>query len=338
MEEFTAAAAYLPPAIRETVLQIPQRIQEMTQEIRLRAGAPVTLSTPEGELLVTKGGQVSELAGGSLLLCEAAQVEDCFLRLCDYSVHTHQQEIRQGFVSTRSGCRAGIAGSVVVENGAIVGMRQVTSICLRVARRHDGCARALAAALTDGGCIHSALIAGEPSSGKTSLLRDLARQMASGRLGRRYRTAVVDERGELSAHGGLTGCDVLLHCPKGEGIQLAVRCLAPDVVFFDEMGSMEEVRAVLAGLNAGVPAIASAHCRDLPSLLRREPIRAALESGVFDRVVLLDGRRTPGTWHRILNGEDLYGENHRIAAAGGGGNLSGIPGGSRAEPAGGFSR
>lgn len=68
MEEFTAAAAYLPPAIRETVLQIPQRIQEMTQEIRLRAGAPVTLSTPAGELLVTKGGQVSELAGGSLLL------------------------------------------------------------------------------------------------------------------------------------------------------------------------------------------------------------------------------------------------------------------------------
>ncbi len=337
MEEFTAAAAYLPPAIREAVLRMPWESQRITQEIRLRAGAPVALSTPAGELLVTQSGQVREHGTEGALICDAAQVEDCFQRLCDYSVHAHQQEIRQGYISTRNGCRAGIAGSVVTENGAIVAMRQVTSICLRIARRHDGCAQSLAAALTDTGGVHSALLAGEPSSGKTSLLRDLARQLASGRFGRRYRTAVVDERGELSANGGLTGCDVLLHCPKGEGIQLAVRCLAPDVVFFDEIGSMEEVQAVTAGLNAGVPAIASAHCRDLPSLLRRAPIRAALESGAFDFVVLLEGRRTPGSWHRILSWEDVYAEGRGSAADCGGRGVSGVYSGSRTRPPGRFS-
>ena len=251
MGDFLSGAAYLPPSIRDVIIGVPARIQTATQEIRLRAGAPVVLSTPAGELLVTKSGQVTELSSGSLLTCDPLQLEDCFQRLCEYSVHTHQQEIKDGYVSTRSGCRAGIAGSVVTENGAIVTMRHITSICIRIARRHDGCASALAAELIGPSGLRSALIAGEPSSGKTSLLRDLARQLAGGRMGRRYRTVVVDERGELSGEGGLSECDVLLHCPKGAGIQQAVRCLAPDVILFDELGSAEEVQAVLAGLNAG---------------------------------------------------------------------------------------
>lgn len=315
MEEFLSGAAYLPPSLRDVVVQVPERIQAVTQEIRLRAGAPVILSTPAGELLVTRGGQVSEWLSDGALLCDGSQLEDCFERLCEYSVHTHQQEIREGYVSTRSGCRAGIAGTVVTQDGQIVAMRRITSICIRIARRHDGCSAALAAELIDeNGLIRSALLAGEPSSGKTSLLRDLARQLSGGRLGRRYRTVVVDERGELSAAGGLTECDVLLHCPKGEGVLQAVRCLAPDVVLFDELGTMEEVQAVMAGLNAGVAAIATAHGRDLLTLLRRPPVRAALEGGAFSRVVLLEGRRTPGIWRRIVETEDLYDQNAGAAA------------------------
>ena len=184
MGDFLSGAAYLPPSIRDVIIGVPARIQTATQEIRLRAGAPVVLSTPAGELLVTKSGQVTELSSGSLLTCDPLQLEDCFQRLCEYSVHTHQQEIKDGYVSTRSGCRAGIAGSVVTENGAIVTMRHITSICIRIARRHDGCASALAAELIGPSGLRSALIAGEPSSGKTSLLRDLARQLAGGRMGR----------------------------------------------------------------------------------------------------------------------------------------------------------
>lgn len=56
---------------------------------------------------------------------------------------------------------------------------------------------------------------------------------------------------------------------------------------------------MLAGLNAGVAAVASAHCRDIPSLLRRPCVRMALDSGAFDCVVALDGRKSPGVWRRI---------------------------------------
>lgn len=335
MGDFLSGAAYLPPPLRDVVIQVPERIQAMTQEIRLRAGAPVILSTPAGELLVTRSGQVSEWLSDGALLCDYAQLEECFERLCEYSVHTHQQEIRQGYISTRSGCRAGIAGTVVTEGGRIVTMRQITSVCIRIARRHDGCSAALAAELIGGdGLPRSALLAGEPSSGKTSLLRDLARQFSGGRLGRRYRTVVVDERGELSAEGGLAGCDVLLHCPKGEGILQAVRCLAPDVVLFDEIGTMEEVQAVMAGLNAGVAAIATAHCRDILSLLRRPPVRTALEGGAFSCVVLLEGRRSPGVWRQIVETEELYGQGTGAIADRRVGSTAGLLCGVGAQPPG----
>jgi stage III sporulation protein AA len=333
MSEFLSGAAYLPPALRDIVAQVPARIQASTQEIRLRAGGPVVLSTPAGDLLVTKTGQVTELSGGGLLVCDRQQLDDCFQRLCEYSVHTHQQEIREGYVSTRSGCRVGLAGSLVVEDGQILSMRQITSLCIRIARRHDGCASALAAELVQGTSLRSALLAGEPSSGKTSLLRDLARQLSSGHLGRRYRVAVVDERGELSAEEGLPDCDVLLHSPKGAGIQQAVRCLAPDVVMFDEIGTMEEVQAVTAGLNAGVSVVASVHGRDPASLLRRPPVRAALESGAFDCVVMLEGRRSPGLWRKVYETGDLLAEGDRPSSDCAGRDWPGRLCGGRPEPA-----
>ena len=184
-------------------------------------------------------------------ICTKQELEETFEALCEYSVHSHQQELRQGYISTRSGCRAGVAGTTVVEGGRVVSMRSITSLCIRVARPHPGCAASLARALTDSrGRVHSALLCGEPSSGKSSLLRDLARQLSQGLTGRRYRVSVIDERGELSGvpeapgQASLRNCDVLLYCPKPAGIGQAVRCLAPDVLLFDELGVRADPEAV----------------------------------------------------------------------------------------------
>lgn len=324
---FAAAVTGLPAAWQETLRRLPDTIQAAVQEIRLRAGGPVTLSTPLHEYALTPDGRVLERPSSQSLCCTAAQLNDCFQALCEYSVHTHQQELRHGYISTRGGCRVGVAGTAVIENGAIVSVRALTSLCIRVARSHNGCADELKRLLDrDGLC--GVLICGEPSSGKSSLLRDLARQLAED--GRRV--AVVDERGELAGNLPLLRCDVLRGYPKPEGIQQAVRCLAPDVVIFDELGTEEEAAAVCAGLNAGVAAIASAHGRDIPSLLRREPVRRALLSGAFERVVLLAGRRQPGRIACIREaGECLY-EMDRFAADGAGGDRAGRVRGAAAVP------
>lgn len=310
MTGFAEAAAYLPPGIRDAVGRLPDRLVSTIQEIRLRADAPLVLSAPDGEWMLTAAGVPTLLECGTIH-CTRAAVEECVLRLCDYSLHTHQQELRSGYIAARGGLRAGVAGTAVVDKGEVVSLRSFTSVCLRVAREHEGCSAALCAAMLNHGAPRSTLICGEPSSGKSSLLRDLAKRLASGDGGRRYRVAVVDERGELSGTGGLAQCDVLRGCPKPEGLQQAVRCLAPEIVLFDELGTAEESRAVLEGLNAGVAAVATAHCRDIETLLRRPQLREALESGAFDQVAFLEGRRSPGRIERMVETGDLLAQGNR---------------------------
>lgn len=311
LTEFAKAAVYLPEGLKDAVLMLPDSITSSIQEIRLRADAPVSLSLPDGEWMVSMSGNPVLQDNGDILFCSRDQLDECFMKLCEYSVHSHQQELRAGYITAANGCRAGIAGTAVAENGKVVSYRGITSICLRVARVHDGCAKELMSALWNGCRIQSALVCGEPSSGKTSLLRDLARLLSTGGRGRRWKTSVVDERGELSGNGSLGLCDVLKNCPKAIGIQQAVRCLAPDIVIFDELGTTEETRAVIEGLNSGVAAISSAHCRDPESLLRRPPLAAALESGAFELVIFLEGRHTPGRLSRIMKAGDIYAAAYR---------------------------
>lgn len=310
MAEFIKAAEYLPVSLKKAVLQIPESIAARIQEIRLRLDAPLFVSTADREWMISKSGHPIQTQSNAIF-CSKQQLEECFLMLCEYSVHTHQHELCAGFITARNGCRAGIAGTAVVENNKLVSVRNITSICIRVARRHDGCASELVSAVLRGGRLHSALICGEPSSGKSSLIRDLARQLSTGTQGRHWRTAVVDERGELSSNHNLNFCDVLRGYPKAEGIQQAVRCFAPDVVIFDELGSLDETKAVIQGLNSGVAAIATAHCRDEDSLFARPPLAQAVASGAFERVIFLKGRSNPGEIARVLETRDLIAENNR---------------------------
>lgn len=286
-EGLERAAAVLPPPLREALARVPPEIRGRVQEIRLRKNAPLTLSLPEGDWV------------SPLFFCKEENLVSVFEYLCDHSVHSHQEELRQGYIRTKNGCRAGVAGMAVVENGVVVSMRGITSICLRVAREHVGCAKDIAFTLSAGGRLRSLLLCGEPASGKTSLLRDLVRGLATGDSGRRFRMAVVDERGELALDGRIP-CEVLTGFPKAAGIEQALRTLSPEGIVFDELGDTAEVAAVLRCLNSGVAAVATLHADSVEALRRRPAARQALCSGAFDYVALLAGRRFPGRIDRLL--------------------------------------
>lgn len=289
---FEEAVALLPQPLQEVLMRVPSSIRDRVQEIRLRNNAPITLSLPNSDYIVSNA------------LCKVNDLSNAFENLCDYSVHAHQNELRQGYIHTKNGCRAGVAGTAVVENGEVVSVRNVTSICLRIAREHGGCAKGIAFTVVNGGKLHGLLLCGEPASGKTSLLRDLVRILTIGEVDRPFRLTVVDERGELS-RGTPLPCEVLVGYPKAVGIEQALRTLSPEGIVFDELGSAAEVAAVVRSLNSGVAAIASLHADSVEALRRRVVARQALQSGAFEYVALLAGRQQPGQIAKVLSAKEV---------------------------------
>lgn len=317
MRAYEKAAAFLPEGLQRALLRVQSTQQEKVQEIRLRQNGLLTVSLPDGEYTVDAAGVLSEKPCPLTVYCSKEDIEKTFLKLCDYSVHSHSAEIKEGYVTAAGGFRAGVAGVAVTENGKVTAMQDIRSLCLRVAGRHDGCAASLRPLFTAG--IPSLLIAGEPSAGKTSMLRDVARMLCEGTDGRRFRVSVVDERGEIAGAGGLTNADVLTSIPKPIGILQALRTLAPDVILLDELGTLAEVEAITENLHAGVPAIATAHCKNIEQALRRPAVRLALERRIFDKIVFLRGREAPGAIREIVEVDTL--EMDRSGGFDSGGNL-----------------
>lgn len=317
MTSFEVLRSYLPSAWVAALDSLPQNERRSIQEVRLRRNEPVTLSFPFGDRTLCVS-RTSALHQPDALICRPDQLETCFFRFCENSVYAHEQELRQGFIAVRGGIRVGVAGTAVLGDDGVRSVREVTSLCIRLPRRHADCAASLMPYVYSAGNVYSTLLVGEPSSGKTSLLRDIAATLAA----RGVRVAVVDERGELGGVEGLCGCDVLRGYPKAVGILQAVRCLAPQVVVFDELGDDAEIGAVSACAHAGVAVVASLHGRSPTELGKKTAVRRLIESGVFDQWVFLQGRDAPSRWRACVYPEVTEGEIYwRSADRGGGSRL-----------------
>ena len=280
---------YLPSLWADALAALPPEEGARIQEVRLRANQPLTVSLHQGERYLTARG-LSDLPQADAFFCTCADVEACFLAFCGHSVYAHEGELVQGFLAVAGGIRVGVAGTAVLRDGRVCAVRDVTSLCIRLPRRVEGCARPLLSLIMEGERPVSTLLVGPPSCGKTTLLRDLAAQLTARHVG----VTVVDERGELSAAGALGGCDVLGGYPKARGVRQAVRCLAPGCILLDELGDGAEVQAVADCAHAGVAVIATLHGYD-PAQLERQPfVQDLLSRGVFARWVFLQGRGTPG--------------------------------------------
>lgn len=294
MDEYYEAVAALPVWLARPLGQVPPAAAGDIHEIRLRAGCRLGF-TIRGAQCPARQLDMLPAALRRLVLTQD-QIEDIFYTLCGGSVHTHQAELAQGYLTLPGGHRVGVGGRYLARPREEDVLQTVASLNLRIARsRVSALPPALCEALE--GHFTGLLVAGEPDCGKTTLLRSIACHLAQeGRA-----VAVIDERGELfpeqgsfSAADGVPPLDRIAGLPKRKALQMALRTLAPQVILLDELGGMEEAAALEQGFFSGVDFVASLHASGPEDALRRPQVRYMQQRGMVRVLAVLEGRRQPG--------------------------------------------
>lgn len=296
IQSFNSAAMFCGE-LKSALQKLPDSKKADIQEIRLRSGKPLALTDGKTTMFLSSDGRVLYSAGENALKVTQRNIYDTFKSLCSYSVYSRQNEIRSGYITVRGGHRVGLCGTAVVKDGEVTAINDISSLNIRIARQIFGAADELFAKTMplSGGI----LIAGLPSSGKTTLLRDIAYRLSLGVGCRIMRTVVIDERGEISGtYGGIAEndlglCDVLNGYPKGEGIMQAIRSMSPQVIICDEVGTNEDAAAISAGANAGADIIATIHAGSYEELMHRRQAKKLLDTGSFKKIVMLESSDRP---------------------------------------------
>ncbi len=310
-QQFTDAVSVLSESLIRRLERIPQTIQMQATEVRLRTGLPLMIMTTDQTVFLLKNGGIGYENRADCYRVTQDDLQKSFRKICGYSVHSYQNEIKNGFL-TIDGNRIGFCGTAAVEEGAVTALRRIYSINLRIARQVNGVADRLAERFRQGDP-HGMLIVGAPSTGKTTLLKDLVRQLANGSVGRYYRVSVIDERGEIggdreSANCPDLGCsvDVFSGYPKGKGMEIALRTMSPDILVCDEIGNQEDLRAMEAAVHSGVAVLATIHAADRSDLIAKPCFSKLLQTGAFTDFVFLDRRIKKCKISEICSVEQLF--------------------------------
>lgn len=270
---------------------------EKLQEIRLGARQPVRLKLAGEEKFVTKEGEISALPEKAWILTEK-EIEEIIKNFCKYSLYAFENEIRQGYLTVPGGHRIGMAGQVVLdEKGNIRNISHIRFLNIRISHEILGAAQQVMPFLYEDGQVLNTLIVSPPGCGKTTLLRDIIRQLSDGNAwGEGREVAVVDERSEIA--GSYMGTpqndvgirtDVLDGCPKVQGMMLLMRSMSPSVVAVDEIGSNEDIRAVYQILQCGSSVIATMHGSTMEDVQRHMHLNE--EGPLFDRFLFLEKKQ-----------------------------------------------
>lgn len=272
------------------------------QEIKLRIGKPlIVICNGKEKMLLHK-------------IITKEEIRETMEYISNYSLYAYEQELKQGFITIEGGHRVGMAGQVIMEEGKIKSLKYISSINIRVSHEVKSCANRIFPYVTYNKQMYHTLLISPPRCGKTTLLRDMIRQVSNGNDWVKGCTVgVVDERSELGScylgnpqndMGART--DILDRCPKADGMIMLIRSMAPQVIAVDEIGVKEDVHAIEYAMHCGCKMLATAHGESMEELMRKPIFETLIQKKRFERYVILSNH------HRIGGVAAIYDEDGNV--------------------------
>ena len=280
---------YFPQKAQELIKNnINDEELEMLEEIRVRNNLP----------LILKIGQAEKVIDYKIT---TEDINYIFQKICENSIYSYQKQIANGFITVQGGNRVGIVGTAVLDgNDKVINFNYISGLNFRISRQIIGCSNQIVDEIFNGcGGIYNTLIISKPGIGKTTLLRDIVRNVSNGMPNKfqGMNVAVIDERGEISAtYKGIMQndlgmrTDVINDIPKYIGMKMAIRSMAPKVIVADEIGNKRDSEAIKYAMCCGVKGIFTAHGASLEELEKNPEISDLLENKIFEKIICIKDR------------------------------------------------
>ena len=296
-----------PKEVRN-LLEKAELKQEYLQEIRLRINGPLLVVYRGEEYFLGAKGGLCKDPGQAFRVCRRC-LQETLEYLSGYSLYAYEEEVRQGYLTLQGGHRVGLAGKTILDGEKITSIRFISFINIRFSHQVKGCASVILPYIAQGSTVRHTLLISPPRCGKTTILRDLIRQISDGDEKRPgHCVGVVDERSEIGGcHQGVPQndvgirTDVLDGCPKAEGMMMLIRSMSPEVIAVDEIGSYEDIHAIESVIHCGCRLLATVHGSSIDDIKRKPLLNRLVKEKIFERYIHLEGRPRAGTVRQIFD-------------------------------------
>ena len=284
----------LPEAIGNSIKQF--LVEDKIQEIRIKAGKPIILNLAFEEKVLD-------------YIPTREDLRYLITKISNYSLYAFEEEIKQGYITLKGGHRVGLAGECVMSKGEVRTIKNISSLNIRICKEVIGASNKVMKLISENDRVYNTLIVSPPKCGKTTILRDIAKNISNGMYQinlKGKKVTIVDERSEIAAcYNGIPQMnvgirtDILDNCLKKSGMIMAIRSLSPEVLICDEIGTEGDLEALNMAFNSGVNIIVTVHGYDINDIYNRKVFKELIDSCVLERIILLSNRRGAGTIEKV---------------------------------------